>query len=135
MAEGFQLEIATPNRLLVRETVSEAQIPASEGYIGVLPQHTPLLSELGSGELSYLVGGRRQRLVVHGGWVEVLPDHVRVLADEAELIDEIDLERARMALRDAQRKIMAGGAPFDIAAALNAMHRAQERLRAAERKP
>mgnify|MGYP001792245254 CR=1 FL=1 len=69
---SFLLEIATPERLLVREQVAEAQIPCAEGYIGVLPQHAPLLSELGLGGWSYQLGGQRHSPIVGGGWVEVV---------------------------------------------------------------
>ena len=96
---SFLLEIATPERLLIREQVTEAQIPAADGYIGVLPHHAPLLSELGAGELSYQMGGKRHSLIVGGGWVEVLGTHTRVLASSAEHVDEIDLAlRISMAL-------------------------------------
>jgi len=83
MAETFLLEVATPERLLVREPVNEAQIPAANGYVGVLPGHAALLAELGTGALSYTAGGRRRSLTVSGGWLEVADDHVRVLADGA----------------------------------------------------
>jgi F-type H+-transporting ATPase subunit epsilon len=83
MAESFQIEVATPEKLVLRETATEAQIPCLEGYIGVLPQHAPLISELGEGELSFDTTGGRRRLNVKGGYVEVLPDLVRILADEA----------------------------------------------------
>lgn len=133
MAESFQLEIATPNRLLVSEQVSEAQIPAAAGYIGVLPLHSPLLTLLGTGELTYTVDGRKRALAVSGGFVEVLPDHVRVLAEHAERADEIDVERARQALKRAEGRLRdPREQPMDIARALNAMHRAQARLKAAE---
>jgi len=84
MAETFLLEVATPEKLLVREQASEAQIPAANGYVGILPGHAALLAELGAGELSYAAGGRRHSLTVSGGWLEVASDHVRVLADGAE---------------------------------------------------
>ena len=96
MAETFELEIATPERLLVREQVMEAQIPLVNGYIGVLAGHSPLLGEVGAGDLTYLAEGRRRHLAVTGGWVEVLASHVRVLADKAEKADEIDLTRAEV---------------------------------------
>ncbi|MGH9672295.1 MAG: ATP synthase F1 subunit epsilon [Bryobacteraceae bacterium] len=132
MPSTFLLEIATPERLLVREQVTEAQIPAAEGYIGVLPEHAPLLGEMGIGELSYVAGGRRRDVVVDGGWVEVLPDHVRVLTRRAEHADEIDLARARKSLDRARERLTAPG--IDVARAFNAMKRAQARLAAAERK-
>jgi len=84
MAGTLLLEVATPESLLVREQVREAQIPAASGYIGVLPRHAALLAELGAGELSYTADGHRRSVKVSGGWVEVLDDHVRVLADRAE---------------------------------------------------
>jgi F-type H+-transporting ATPase subunit epsilon len=83
MADTFMLEVATPERLLVREQASEAQIPCANGYIGVLPGHAALLSELGSGELSYTAEGRRRSMQIEGGWVEVAQDHARVLANTA----------------------------------------------------
>ena len=83
MADTFLLEVATPERLWVREYVREAQIPCRNGYIGVLPGHAALLSELGSGQLTYSGDKGSGGLRISGGWVEVLDDHVRVLADEA----------------------------------------------------
>ncbi|MGC9971835.1 MAG: hypothetical protein ABSE56_14735 [Bryobacteraceae bacterium] len=88
MADTFLLEVATPERLLVNEQVSEAQIPAANGYLGILPGHAALLAELGAGELSYTVGGRRRSVKIDGGWVEVSNDHVRVLANTAEKAGE-----------------------------------------------
>lgn len=81
--EVFELEIATPEKLVLRLPVSSAQIPCVTGYIGVLPMHAPLMGELGEGELSYVQEGARKSLSIKGGYVEVLPDHVRVLAQEA----------------------------------------------------
>jgi len=81
MAATFRLEIATPDRPLLDRNVTEAQIPASNGYLGILPQHAPLVAELGVGTLSYVhEGGKLDSLLVHEGWVEVGPQHVRVLA-------------------------------------------------------
>ena len=81
MADTFTLEVVTPARQVVRETVSEAQIPVLGGYIGVLPGHTPLLAEMGIGELSYHAGNRVYSCTAIGGFVEVLADRVIVLAD------------------------------------------------------
>ncbi len=88
MAGTFQLEIATPERLAVRERVEEAQIPAANGYLGVLPGHAALLSELGSGELTYTCEGRKRSLRIEGGWVEISGDRVRVLATTAKASGE-----------------------------------------------
>ncbi len=88
MADTFLLEVATPERMVVRANVSEAQIPAANGYVGILPGHASLLSELGSGVLSYTTEGHRRSLRVDGGWLEVSNDHARVLATTAEAAGE-----------------------------------------------
>ncbi len=134
MADAFLLEIATPERLLVRERVTEAQIPARNGYIGVLPEHAPLLAELGTGDLTYVAEGRRRHLAVEGGWVEVLRDAVRVLANVAEKADEIDGKRAEEALLRARNRLDHPDVALDVVRALNAMKRAQARLDAAKGK-
>jgi F-type H+-transporting ATPase subunit epsilon len=130
MPDSVKLEVATPERLVVREEATEVQVPGKDGYLGILPGHAALLSQLGSGVLNYVTGGHRRYLAVAGGFLEVLPDHVRVLANVAERAEEIDPVRARAALRRAQEKT--GG--DDPAAALAAMERAQARIAAAERK-
>jgi F-type H+-transporting ATPase subunit epsilon len=81
----FQLEVATPERLLVDAQVTEAELPGKDGYMGVLPGHAPLLSVLGTGTLTYSEGGAKKVLNIEGGFVEVLDNHVRVLADKAEV--------------------------------------------------
>ena len=83
MASTFQIEVVTPERQVVKQNAESAQIPAKDGYIGVLPDHAALLSELGEGELSYTLGGKTEKLQVSGGYVEVRNNHVRVLADSA----------------------------------------------------
>lgn len=130
MAATFQLEIATPDRLLVNEPVAEAQIPALNGYIGVYPEHAPLISALGTGVLSFTVDKHRRNLAVSGGFVEVLPDHVRVLADRAEKSDDINPERAQAALIRAEERLSKLPPGTDIARAMNALKRAQCRLAA-----
>ncbi len=84
MAETFLLEVATPEQLLVNDQVTEAQIPAANGFLGILAGHAPLVAELGEGELSYQTEGRRRALKMSGGWVEVTGDRTRVLATKAE---------------------------------------------------
>jgi F-type H+-transporting ATPase subunit epsilon len=128
---AFTLEIATPERLLIREQVTEAQIPAAQGEIGVRAEHAPLIAQLGIGVLSYVKDGRRKDLSVAGGVVEVLPDHVRVLADVAEDADEIDVKRAEEAVRRASERLGHPELGVDVARALNALRRAQTRLHAA----
>jgi F-type H+-transporting ATPase subunit epsilon len=134
MEETFELEVATPERLLVREHVTEAQIPVANGYIGVLAGHAPLLAALGTGTLSYVAGGRRRHMAVNGGWVEVVTAQVRVLADTAEHADEIDVQRAEAALRRAHERLLHPVPGLDVARALNALRRAQARLEAARHK-
>jgi len=134
MAETFELEVATPDRLLVREQVSEAQIPLANGYIGVLPGHAPLLGELGTGDLTYVAGGRRRHMVVSGGWTEVLDEHVRVLADSAENADDIDVARAEEARLRALDRLSHPLADMDTARALNALKRAQARVETVAKK-
>ena len=130
MAETFVLEITTPERLIAREPVTEAQIPCLDGYIGVLPGHAALLGEIGFGALSYTTAGQSHSLVVHGGWVEINGAHTRVLCSTAELPDQIDLDRAKKALDRARHKLTSSG-EFDIARALLATKRAEARLAAA----
>jgi len=135
MAEAIELEIATPERELVREQADEVQLPGKAGYMGILPGHAPLVSELGTGFLSYSAGGGKPRyLAVHGGFVEVLPEQVRVLADLAECAEEIDIERARRAFQRAQEELANPSLGIDPAVALAAMQRAEARLAAAEGK-
>jgi len=135
VADSIELEVVTPERQLVKESVTEAQIPAREGYIGVLPGHAPPLSLLGSGPLTYSPkGGPRKVLAIHGGFVEVLPDHIRVLANLAERAEESDLEKARAALKQANERLtmhdQAGAT--DPAVALAESELARARVDAAE---
>jgi len=138
MADAFDLEVATPERLLVQERASEAQIPVKDGFIGVLPGHAPLLAELTTGVLSYVSGGRTQYLSIHCGFVEVLPEQVRVLADTAERAEEIDVERAKAQLKKGQeamhRLMEESPVDADPAMALAEMQRAQTRIEAAEKR-
>lgn len=84
MADTFEIEIATPEKLVTRQRAESAQIPGKDGYLGVLPDHAALLSELGDGELSITLSGRTDRYKIAGGYVEIRDNHVRVLADKAE---------------------------------------------------
>lgn len=133
MADALQLEVVTPDREVVRESVAEVQVPGREGYLGILPGHTPLLSQLGIGALSYQKGGQRVYVAVLGGVVEVLADHVTVLADNAERAEDIDVGKARAALADAQQKFSHPSEPnIDWDAVLLEAAAAQVRLEVAE---
>jgi len=133
MAGTLELEVATPERQLVRTQVSEVEIPGKTGYIGVLPGHAPLLGLLTSGTLSYVSGGVKKYLAVHSGFVEIMDDQVRVLANVAESREEINVERARRALHRAQEACINPSLGVDPAAALGALNRAQARLDTADR--
>jgi F-type H+-transporting ATPase subunit epsilon len=126
------LEVATPERLILKEQVTEVEVPGANGALGILPEHAPLLSELGSGPLRYVPEGQRPRfLCVTGGWVEVGPKRVRVLASTAENADDIDVKRAQESLKRANERLLNPTGDVDIARALNALKRAQARLEAA----
>jgi F-type H+-transporting ATPase subunit epsilon len=135
MADLLELEIATPHRQLVHEQVSDVQIPGKDGYLGILPGHAALLGMLGAGALSYGAGsGPRRYLAIDGGFLEVLEDHVRVLADSAERAEDIDVDRAKSDLARAQQQLAATDADTDPAIALAAVNHAQARIDAAERR-
>jgi F-type H+-transporting ATPase subunit epsilon len=132
MADTFILEVVTPARQVVNEAVNEAQIPVLGGYIGVLPGHTPLLAEMGIGELSYQVGNREFFCTAIGGFVEVLADRVIVLADAAERAEDINVARAEAALARAQKRLATPNDPnVDWKRAGEAFARAQVRLQVA----
>ena len=130
MAESLRLEVVTPSRRVLEGRASEVRIPGVLGELGVLPGHTPLLTSLGTGELKWSDGGTEGRLVVQGGFAEVQPDAVTVLATIAETADQIDLEAARTALTEAEAALKTASAEeFD---ALDATVRlAQARIGAA----
>jgi F-type H+-transporting ATPase subunit epsilon len=134
MADTFDIEIATPERLLARERAIRAQIPAAEGYIGVLPDHAPLLSELGIGALTYTTpDDHRFSLAIRGGFLEIYNNVVRVLTDFAERGQEIDVTRAESDLKHAQDAMVDPALGMDIAAALIAIRHAQARIDAARK--
>ena len=110
MAESLRLEVVTPSRRVLEGRASEVRIPGVLGELGVLPGHTPLLTSLGTGELKWSDGGAESRLVVQGGFAEVQPDAVTVLATIAETVDQIDVEAARNALNDAEAALKTASA-------------------------
>jgi F-type H+-transporting ATPase subunit epsilon len=129
MATGtIDFTLVTPERALVHEHVDELQIPGAEGYLGILPGHAPLFSELKVGELGYRIGDRWFWLSVAWGFVEVLPDQVRVLAETAERAHEIDIDRANRAKQRAEERIARGGDDIDYKRALIALERALIRI-------
>jgi len=117
LPQSLELEIVTPEGLLLREAVDELIAPGERGYFGVRPGHTPLLAALGMGELKYRRGGEWHRLTCFSGWCEVQPDRVSVLADIGERAEDIDVGRAEEALKRAsdRMKHARGEAGFDDA--------------------
>jgi len=134
VADRLTLEIATPTRLAVAETVDEIVIPGSQGYFGVLPGHAAFLTTLGVGELMYRIGRDEHYLAVANGFAEVRNDKVIVLADTAERPEEIDRARAERARERAERRL-AGRVEeeVDYNRALAALARALARLLTAGR--
>ena len=131
MADTIQLEIVTPEKLVVRETADEVEIPGKAGDIGVLPGHAPLITELTIGEITYKHGGNTEHLSVAWGFAEVLPDKVTILAQTAERAGEIDVKRAQEAKTRAQAALQQGAPDLDYEATLNAIKRAEVRLKVA----
>ena len=131
----IQLEIVTPERLAYQDTVDAVVLPGSEGELGVLPHHAPLVSTLGFGELRIRKGGAEESFAIVGGFVQVRPDQVVVMAETADLASDINLEQAQEARREAERALETGyqeGA--DLAAARAALQQALLRIRVAERR-
>ena len=102
---SIELQIVTPDKLLVREQVDEVEIPGTEGYFGVLPGHTPMLASLAVGEMWYRKGQEKVYLSLANGFCEVLPDRVTILASLAERADDIDITRAEEAKRRAEQRL------------------------------
>jgi F-type H+-transporting ATPase subunit epsilon len=105
VADQLALELATPTRMVVAESVDEVVVPGSEGYFGVLPGHAPLLATLGIGELTYRIGRDEHHVAVACGFAEVRNDKVIVLADTAELPPDIDRARAERARERAEQRL------------------------------
>jgi F-type H+-transporting ATPase subunit epsilon len=105
MAERIQLEVITPERRLLSEAVDAVTVPGLGGELGILPGHTPLISQLQTGVLAYTQGDTTRRLLVSGGFVEVNADRVSVLADVAERPEEIDAAQARLDREQAERAL------------------------------
>jgi F-type H+-transporting ATPase subunit epsilon len=131
----IDLQIVTPERLLVQEQVDEVQIPGSEGYFGVLPGHTPLLASLTVGELWYRKGQEKTFLAIANGFAEVLPDRVTILAQLAERAEEIDPARAEAAKQRAQQRLADPKTDVDYERAHGALMKAITRLQVSTRVP
>ncbi len=134
MADTFELEIVTPTKLLVKDAAEEAQIPGLDGYLGILPGHAPLITELAVGAITYKANGGTHTLSVAWGFAEVLPDKVTILAEAAERPQEIDVARAQKAKDRAEQRLKSNDPQVDFTRAEDALQRAETRLTVAQEK-
>src|SRR6266699_524236 len=133
MPEAIELVIVTPEKQLLRGKAVDLQMPGENGYLGILPGHAPLMTELGIGELSYHDGGGKEskHIAIIRGFAEVLPVRVTILAETAERAEEIDLQRAKDALGRAEKRLAANDANIDWDRANVALQRALIRIQLA----
>ena len=134
MPDTFQLEIVTPEKMVVRDVAEEMQIPGKDGYLGIMPGHAPLITELAVGEITYRNGGTTHHLSVAWGFAEVLQDKVTILAETAERPQEIDVARAQEDKRRAEELLKNGNSEEDFAIAEGKLKRAETRLEVAGKK-
>jgi F-type H+-transporting ATPase subunit epsilon len=133
MAKQINLVIVTPERLVMDEMVDDVAIPGQNGELGVLPEHTLLLSMLETGVLTYHQAGQRYMLAISGGYAEVTPEKVTVLADEAERPEEIDIERARLTREHALKELKTGEHEIDFIRTRGRLQKAVVQLQVAGR--
>ncbi len=133
MADKINLEVLTPEKLALKETVDEVIVPGLDGELGILPNHTPLISQLKTGVLNYRQGNDRKQLLVSGGFVEVLADRVSVLSDVAEKPEEIDVERAQRAKDRAEKRLASKSEDIDLARADLKLQRSLVRIQLANK--
>jgi F-type H+-transporting ATPase subunit epsilon len=130
----IRLDIVTPDHLVAHDSVSAVTLPGKSGYLGVLPGHAPLLTELAPGELIYTRDSIKHYIAVNWGFAEVLPDRVIVLVQSAERAEDIDVERAERAKGRAEERLKRFSDPqIDLERAQEALRRALARLEAARR--
>lgn len=134
MADKILLEIVTPEKKVLSETVDIVMAPGVEGEFGALPNHIPFLTQLKVGELRFRVGSATRYVAIMGGFAEVLPDHVTVLAPAAEEATQIDVIRAKAARERAERRLAESRENIDFARAQAALQRSMARLRVSEKK-
>ena len=131
MADTLHLQIITPDKRLVQEDADQVEMPGKSGYLGILPGHAPLITELTAGQLSYSKGGNTKYLAAAWGFAEVLPDKVTILADAAERPEDIDVNRAQEAKARAEQELREGSPEMDYDAVNLALRRAEVRLEVA----
>ncbi len=130
---GLRLEVVTPEKQLFSGEVDSVLAPGAEGQMGILPHHAPLMSTLSVGELVARRGEEELSFAIYGGFIQVLPDRVIVLADVGERADEVDAEQAERARREAEELLKKEPPPELRAEAMMALRKAQLRLRVARR--
>ena len=136
MADKLELEIVTPEKRVLKEVVDEVVLPGLGGELGILPEHTPLISQLQTGAVTYRQGSEKKSVFVSGGFVEVLPERVSVLTDVSELPGEIDVARAQRAREKAEKAISAstqGDSEIDLKNAQLKLERAIARVEQAQK--
>jgi len=134
LPENIELEVVTPQKHVLHDSVQSIEMPGKDGYLGILPGHAPLLTELGVGILTYQKGAEKRQLTVINGYAEVLPDRVTVLAELSERAEEIDVARVRVAKDRAEAelaKASTGTPETDWQIASLALQRALVRLQVA----
>ena len=132
MADKIQLEVVTPERRVIAEPVEMVTVPGLDGELGILPGHTPLISQLKTGVLTYVQEGRSSQLLVSGGFIEVRDDHVSVLADLAERPEEIDVATARASRERLEKQLTAfSGSEDELENARTELARSEVRLQLA----
>ena len=134
-SDTIRLDVVTPERQVLAEPVDEVVLPGSEGYLGVLPGHAPLLTSLGVGELSYRQGSTTSVIALAGGFAEVRHDRVIVLAETAERPEDIDVERARLSRERAEAAMRGDPASAEFREAQDRMRRALIREQVGNRRP
>ncbi|MDN5325473.1 MAG: F-type H+-transporting ATPase subunit epsilon [Moorella sp. (in: firmicutes)] len=129
---SLNLEIITPERVVLQAEAISVTAPGIQGYLGVLPEHAPLITSLQAGVVTcHRQEGTEERLAVSGGFLEAGPDRVIILADTAERAEEIDVDRARKARERAEQRLRERPPGLDVARAEAALRRATARLKAA----
>ena len=129
----LRLEFVTPERAIVHDEVDEVELPGEEGFLGILPGHAPLLAALKTGEMWYRKGTDKKFAFIAGGFAEIVPDRVSILAQVAERAEDIDLARAEAAKRRAEDRITKPSSEIDVERARIALLRALTRLQVSTR--
>jgi len=133
MAESaISFEVVTPEKIVYTGNIESIIVPAALGYLGVLKNHAPLVTALQIGVITFRTEGKPHRMAISGGFMEVIDNHVVILADTAEMGEQIDLQRATEARERAEKRLREKTPDLDVARAEMALHRAMSRIKAAK---